>query len=289
MGLNKEELAHLEEKAHSLRHSIVNTVLYAGSGHIGGALSALDIMVILYYHFMNHRPEDPNWEDRDRFVLSKGHAGIGFVSILADLGYIEPEQLKTFNLTGSKLGIHLDSNNVPGVDASTGSLGHGLSIALGMALAARQLKKNYRTFCILGDGECDEGSVWEAAMATAHFNATNLVTFVDRNHFMIDGNTEDVMKLEPFADKWRAFGFEALVINGHDYNALHDAIEHALAGTEKPVKPVVIICDTVKGCGIDFMEGNYRWHYGAINEEVAEQCHRSLDQYYQKRMQEKGA
>ena len=286
MGLSKEELARLETKAHDLRHSIVNTVLFAGSGHIGGALSALDIMVMLYYHFMNHKPGDPHWEDRDRFVLSKGHAGIGFASILADLGYIEKEQLKTFNLTGSKLGIHLDSNRIPGVDASTGSLGHGLSIALGMALAARQLKKNYRTFCILGDGECDEGSVWEAAMAISHFGATNLVTFIDRNQYMIDGNTEEVMKLEPFAEKWRAFGFDTLIINGHSFNELHTAIEHALAASEKPV---AIVCNTVKGCGVNFMEGNYKWHYGAINEDVAEQCHRSLDQYYEKRVQEKGA
>jgi transketolase len=282
MGLSIEELRRLEDKANELRHITVDTVLHAGSGHIGGAMSAMDIMAILYYRFMSIKRDDPQWQDRDRFILSKGHAGIGFVSILADLGYLEREKLKTFNLTGSDLGIHLDSNKVPGVDASTGSLGHGLSIALGMALAARQLQKDFVTYCVLGDGECNEGSVWEAAMAAAHYNATNLITFVDRNRCMIDGDTEDVMKLEPFAEKWRAFGFDALEIDGHSFIALNNAIEHAL----KAEKPVAIICNTIKGCGIDFMAGDFRWHYGAINEELAEKCHASLDRYYQERLKQ---
>ena len=284
MGLNLEELRCLEAKANELRHMTVDTVLHAGSGHIGGAMSVMDIMTILYYRFMRIKKEDPHWEDRDRFILSKGHAGIGFVSILADLGFLEREQLKTFNLTGSDLGIHLDCNKAPGVDASTGSLGHGLSIALGMALAARQLNKDFITYCVLGDGECNEGSVWEAAMAVSHYNATNLITFVDRNRCMIDGDTEDVMKLEPFADKWRAFGFDTLEIDGHSFVELNDAIEHAL----KAEKPVAIICNTIKGCGIDFMAGDFRWHYGAINEELAEKCHASLDRYYQTRLEGKG-
>ena len=284
MGLNLEELRCLEAKANELRHMTVDTVLHAGSGHIGGAMSVMDIMTILYYRFMRIKKEDPRWEDRDRFILSKGHAGIGFVSILADLGFLEREQLKTFNLTGSDLGIHLDCNKAPGVDASTGSLGHGLSIALGMALAARQLNKDFITYCVLGDGECNEGSVWEAAMAVSHYNATNLITFVDRNRCMIDGDTEDVMKLEPFADKWRAFGFDTREIDGHSFRELNDAIEHAL----KAEKPVAIICNTIKGCGIDFMAGDFRWHYGAINAELAGKCHASLDQYYQTCLEGKG-
>lgn len=284
MGLNLEELRRLEAKANELRHVTVDTVLNAGSGHIGGAMSVMDIMTILYYRFMRIKKEDPHWQDRDRFILSKGHAGIGFVSILADIGYLEREQLKTFNLTGSDLGIHLDCNKAPGVDASTGSLGHGLSIALGMALAARQLNKDFITYCVLGDGECNEGSVWEAAMAVSHYNATNLITFVDRNRCMIDGDTEDVMKLEPFAAKWRAFGFDTLEIDGHSFVELNDAIEHAL----KAEKPVAIICNTIKGCGIDFMAGDFRWHYGAINAELAEKCHASLDRYYQTRLEGKG-
>src|SRR5690554_5558333 len=186
MALGKEEQRRLEAKANELRHITVDTVLHAGSGHIGGALSAMDIMTILYYDVMNIKPEEPDWEDRDRFILSKGHAGIGFTSILADKGFIDKELLKSFNHTGSSLGIHLDANKVPGVDASTGSLGHGLAIALGMTLAARHNDKDYKTYCVLGDGECNEGSVWESAMAAAHYKATDLITFIDRNQLMLD-------------------------------------------------------------------------------------------------------
>ncbi len=188
--------------------------------------------------------------------------------------------MKTFNLTGSKLGIHLDSTKVPGVEASTGSLGHGLSIALGMALTATLKQKDYTVYCMLGDGECDEGAVWEAAMAVSHFNAHNLITFVDRNHAMIDGNTEDIMKLEPFADKWTAFGFHTEVIDGHDFVA----IEEAISGAKNRETPTCIILDTVKGQGVDFAAGDYRWHYGAIDEALAKQAHESLDLYYEKRL-----
>lgn len=280
MALEREKRLALEAKANELRHVIVDTVLHAGSGHLGGALSMIDMATLLYYHEMQVDPSRPDWADRDRFIMSKGHAGIGFVAVLADLGYIEKEDLKTFNLTGSKLGIHLDGNKVPGVDASTGSLGHGLSIALGMALAARLNQKSYYTYCMLGDGECDEGSVWEAAMAVANFGATNLITMVDRNHAMIDGNTEDVMRLEPFPDKWTAFGFHTEVVDGHDFDAMLAAIEAAKARTDKPT---CLILDTVKGQGVNFAAGDYKWHYGAINDELAVQAHESLDAYYEER------
>lgn len=281
MALSKDELLRLEEKANQLRHDIVETVFYAGSGHLGGALSMIDAVTILYYHHMKIDRSNPNWEDRDRFILSKGHAGIGFVTILADLGFIPREDLKTFNLTGSKLGIHLDSNKAPGVDASTGSLGHGLSIALGTALGARHLKKDFWTYCLLGDGELNEGSVWEAAMATAQFKATNLITMVDRNHAMIDGNTEDVMGLEPLKDKWEAFGFHTLELDGHDFQALDEAILEAKATKDKPS---CLILDTAKGKGVSFASGDYRWHYGAIDEKLKNEAFASLDQYYQDRL-----
>lgn len=281
MVLTKEKRLVLEEKAKDLRHLIIDTVYHAGSGHLGGALSMLDTAVVLYYDLMHIDKNDPNFIDRDRFILSKGHAGIGYVCILADLGYLPKEDLKTFNLTGSKLGIHLDANKASGVDASTGSLGHGLSIALGMALSATLQKKHYTTYCILGDGECNEGSVWEAAMAIANFNATNLITMVDRNHAMIDGNTEDVMKLEPFADKWTAFGFCTEVVNGHDMNAVHNAV---LAAKGRKDKPTCIILDTVKGEGVSFAAGDYKWHYGAINESLAVKAHESIDAHYQMRI-----
>ena len=201
--------------------------------------------------------------------------------MLVDFGWNDPEQLKTFNHTNSKMGIHLDSNKVIGVDASTGSLGHGLPIAVGTALAARVLGKDYKTYCILGDGECDEGSNWEAAMAASNFKVTNMISFVDRNKCMIDGETENVMKLEPFADKWRSFGFIVKEVDGHNIKELCDAIDFALEN--KTDSPVMIIANTIKGAGIDFMEGNYRWHYGAIDEEKYKKAIESLDKYYEAR------
>ena len=281
MPLSKSEWLALEKKAHELRNLCLDTTYWAGSGHIGGGMSVMDMMTVLYHKYLNIKVEDPNWEDRDRFILSKGHSGIAYAPVLVDKGFNDPEQLKTFNLSNSKMGIHLDSNKVVGVDASTGSLGHGLSIALGTALAARVLGKSYKTYCILGDGECDEGSNWEAAMAIAHYNATNVISFVDRNKCMIDGRTEDVMNLEPFADKWRAFGFIVKEVDGHNISELCDAIDFALNEADKPV---MIIANTIKGEGIDFMADDYHWHYGAIDEAKYNQAKESLEKYYQKRV-----
>ena len=281
MALTKQEWVALETKANELRNLTLDTTHWAGSGHIGGGLSCMDMLTILYYKYLN-LSDDPNWEDRDRFILSKGHAGIAWAPVLCDKGYNDPEQLKTFNLTNSRMGIHLDANKVPGVDASTGSLGHGISIALGTALAARAMKKDYWTYCILGDGECDEGQVWEAAMAAAHFGVTNLITFVDRNKCMIDGPTEEVMKLEPFADKWAAFGFEVRMVDGQNLDELDDAIAFAKANTTG--KPVAIIADTAKGAGIKSIEGDYLWHYGAMDEAKYEMSKKSLATYFQQRL-----
>lgn len=281
MSLTIDETLRLEKKAHALRLLALDTVGWAGSGHIGGALSAMDILTILYHKYLRKDPANPAKPDRDRFVLSKGHIGVGFAPVLADLGYFEAELLKEYNHTGSPLGMHLDSLKVPGVEASTGSLGHGLSLALGMALAARVKGEAWRTFVLLGDGECDEGSVWEAAMAAAHYKATNLVTFVDRNKCMIDGPTEEVMTLEPFADKWRAFGFEVMEVDGHNFASLAAAIDRALDAKEKPV---VIIANTVKGAGIDFIEGNYAWHYGSFDAGKTVKAKESLARYYDRRV-----
>ncbi len=280
MALTKQEWLRLEDKANDLRSLCLETTYWAGSGHIGGSFSAADILTVLYYKYMNFDPKNPTDPDRDRCVVSKGHIGIILAAMFADLGLIEKEDLKTFNLTGSKLGMHLDSNKVKGLDASTGSLGHGSSIALGMTLAARLRKQSYKTFLILGDGECDEGSVWEAAMATAHFKANNLITIVDRNHNMIDGNTEDVMALEPFPDKWKAFGFDVKVINGHRFDELCEAIEYALQAKDKPV---CIIADTVKGQGVSYMAGNYKWHYGAMDDDKYATAKKDLKEYYESR------
>jgi len=284
MALHKEVLINLENKAHELRHLCLNTVVWAGSGHVGGSLSSMDIMTVLFHKHMMVDPKNPKWEDRDRFVLSKGHCGVGFAPVLADKGYFDKELLKEYNHTGSPLGMHLDSTKVPGVDASTGSLGHGLPIALGMALAARVTGKKYMTYCLIGDGECDEGVIWEAAMSISHYKATNVITIVDRNKCMMDGKTEDIMQLEPFADKWRAFGFEVLEIDGNNIVAIDEALSTAKEFKEKPV---VIIAHTTKGCGVNFMEDNYRWHYGGLDEDKLKEAQNSLDSHYETRM--KGA
>ena len=281
MALSKQEWLALEKKAYELRNLCLDTTFWAGSAHIGGGMSVMDMLTILYYKYMKIDVANPNWEDRDRLILSKGHAGVAYASVLCELGFNDKEQLKTFNLTNSKMGIHLDSNKVIGVDASTGSLGHGLPIAVGTGLAARVLGKDYKTYCILGDGECDEGSNWEAAMSAAHFKVDNVISFVDRNKCMIDGRTEDVMSLEPFSDKWRAFGFIVKEVDGHNFNELSEAIDFAL---ENKGAPVMIIANTIKGEGIDFMEDNYLWHYGAIDDEKYAKAKESLDKHYAKRV-----
>ncbi|MDR1465878.1 MAG: transketolase [Oscillospiraceae bacterium] len=282
MALSKQEWIELENKAHELRNLCLDTTHWAGSGHIGGGLSCMDMLTILYYKYLSLDPSNPDWADRDRFILSKGHAGIAWAPVLVSKGYNDPEQLKTFNLTNSKMGIHLDANKVVGVDASTGSLGHGLPIAVGTALAARVQKKDYWTYCIMGDGECDEGEIWEAAMSAAHFGVTNLISFVDRNECMIDGPTEDVMKLEPFADKWAAFGFLVKEVDGQNLDQLDDAIAFAKANTTG--KPVVIISHTKKGAGIAHIEGDYKWHYGAMDEDSYQKGKASLAEYHQARL-----
>ncbi len=281
MPLSKKEWIALEKKASQLRQLTLDVCNWAGSAHMGGSLSSIDFLTVLYYKYLNFDPKDYSNPDRDRCVVSKGHIGVALAAMFSDLGLIERESLKTFNLTGSKLGIHLDSNKVPGLEASTGSLGHGSALALGMALAGRVTGHKYKSWVLLGDGECDEGSVWEAAMATASFHCTELVTVVDRNHAMIDGFTEDVMKLEPFADKWRAFGFDVLEVNGHHLEEIANAIEYAYAATEKLV---CIILDTVKGEGIDFMAGDYKWHYGAMDSDKYKLATEQLQAYEAKRL-----
>jgi transketolase len=281
MPLEKDDFLMLEQKARELRKLIIDTVVWAGSGHVGGSLSSIDMMTLLYHKVMKIDPKRPDWEDRDRFILSKGHIGVGLAPVLADKGYFPKEWLETYNHTHSLLGMHLDKHKVPGLDASTGSLGHGLPISLGLALSARLKKQDFKTYCLMGDGECDEGSVWEAAMAISHYKATNVVAIVDRNRCMIDGETKDVMTLEPFTDKWRAFGFNVIEVNGHDMNELYDAIEAAHRETEKPS---AIIMNTLKGCGVDFMSGNYKYHYAGFDEERAQHCKNEIDRYHDERM-----
>ncbi|MBI9106520.1 MAG: transketolase [Spirochaetales bacterium] len=281
MGLEREEYLRLDNKARELRKLIIDTVVWAGSGHVGGALSSIDILTLLYYKYMNIDVDNPGWEDRDRFILSKGHIGVGLAPVLADKGFFSKELLETYNHTGSSLGMHLDKNKVVGLDASTGSLGHGLPLSLGLGLSARLKGQSFKTYCLMGDGECDEGSVWEAAMAISHYKLTSVIPIVDRNRCMIDGRTSDVMTLEPFADKWRSFGFEVLEVDGHDLHSLSDAIETARMAS---VKPAVIIANTKKGCGVEFMTDDYRYHYAGFDVDKAEECRVEIDRYHEMRI-----
>lgn len=281
MSLTTQQWRELEDKAHELRSLTLDTCIWAGSGHIGGSLSAMDLLTVLYHHTMRFDAAHLDDPDRDRFVLSKGHIGIGIDSVLAELGCFPKEWLTQFNHTRSPLGIHPDSAKVPGIEFSTGSLGHGLSLALGTALAARVLGRQYRTFCLMGDGECDEGSVWEAAMAASAWHVGSLVAFVDRNRAMMDGLTENVMPLEPLADKWRAFGWEVHEIDGHSIPDIVEAIDTSLTTTDQPS---VVLLDTVKGAGIDFIEGDYKWHYGSFDGEKAAKAREALASYHDRRL-----
>ena len=282
MSLTKKEWISLEKKASYLRHKTAEVCVWAKGAHIGGAYSSADVLTALYYYVMNFNKDNYLDDNRDRLIISKGHAGVITAPILADIGILDESLLPTYNHTGSPFGVHLDKRKVPGLEASTGSLGHGLSIGLGLAMAARLKKKDYFTYVLLGDGECDEGSIWEAAMSVAHFKVTNLITIVDRNKCMIDGRTEDVMSLEPFADKWRAFGFDVIEVDGHNMDEIITALLQAKAN--KTDKPICIILNTFKGEGVGFMKDNYKWHYGTLNEEQLAEAFRDLDEYEAQRI-----
>ncbi|HDP34790.1 MAG TPA: transketolase [Candidatus Hydrogenedentes bacterium] len=273
MPLTDQERRDMEALAKTLRRHTVDVTGWSGGAHIGGSLSMMDILTLLYWKYMKIDPANPEWEDRDRLVLSKGHGGVGHAVVLAHRGFFDPEELRKFNETDSMLGMHLDSLKVPGCEASTGSMGHGLPEAVGMALGARVLKKDWKVYCIIGDGESNEGSIWEAAMSASHYKLDNLIVIQDRNHMMIDGPTEEVMSLEPLADKWRAFGFDTREVNGHDLDQLAEAIEYAQ--TVKG-KPVMLLCDTIKGKGVDFMENDPAWHYGGLSAELVEKAKNSI-------------
>lgn len=252
----------LRHKAREIRKDIIKMLGEAGSGHPGGSLSAADIVTVLFFHELRIDPKRPDWPERDRFVLSKGHAAPVLYAALARRGFFPQEELMTLRKLDSRLQGHPDMRKVPGVDMSTGSLGQGLSVANGMALAARLDQKNYRVYALLGDGELDEGMVWEAAMASAHYKLDNLTAFVDHNGLQIDGPITEVMSPEPVADKWRAFGWHVLSIDGHDLEQIMDALNEA-----KTVKgkPTMIVAATVKGKGVSFMENQVGWHGVAPN------------------------
>ncbi|NLM76084.1 MAG: transketolase [Clostridiaceae bacterium] len=266
----------LKKTATMIRKGIITAVASAGSGHPGGSLSLADILTYLYFKEMNVDPQNPKDPDRDRFVLSKGHCSPGLYSTLAHRGFFPVEDLKGFRQADSYLEGHPNMEMVPGVDMSTGSLGQGISAAVGMALAGKLDKKNYRVYAALGDGELEEGQVWEAAMAAVHYKLDNLTAFVDYNGLQIDGNISDVMNPEPIADKFAAFGWNVISINAHDFDEIEKAVEAAKACKDKPT---VIVAHSVKGKGVSYMENQAQWHGSAPKKEQAEQALKELDEY----------
>ncbi len=265
-------IADLELVSRGLRRQVISMISRANSGHPGGSLSAADIVAALYFRVMRHKPSDPGWAGRDRFILSKGHAAPILYAALAESGYFPLEELNTLRQLGSRLQGHPDVNLTPGVEMSSGSLGQGLSFGVGVALAGRLDQSDFHAYVLLGDGECDEGQVWEAAMAAAHFKLDHLTAIVDHNELQLDGRCCDVMGIEPLADKWRAFGWDTVEIDGH-------SMERIVAALERPTtreKPRAIIAHTVKGKGASFMEGNVGFHGKAPTRQETEQALKEL-------------
>ncbi len=267
------DIAHLREIARQARIDVIRMLAAAGSGHPGGSLSEIEILVALYGHILRHDPQSPQWPGRDRFVLSKGHGIPGLYAVQAALGYCSRDDLMTLRQVDSPFQGHPDRCRLPFMEASTGSLGQGLSIAVGYALASRLDGDPFRVYCVIGDGESQEGQIWEAALSASKYKLDNMVCVLDYNKAQIDGYVHDVMPIEPIADKWAAFGWHVIPVDGHDLDALIAAFEEA---KNVKGKPTFILADTVKGKGVSFMEGKVDWHGTAPTAEQAEQAIREL-------------
>ena len=270
--IDTNKIKALEDKARKIRRHVLNMIYEAGSGHPGGSLSCVDILTTLYFHTMHHDPSRPKWIERDRFILSKGHAAPALYATLAESGYFPLEELPGLRKLGSMLQGHPDSR-VPGVEFSSGSLGQGLSIASGVALAGKLDGKTHRIYTLLGDGESDEGQVWEAAMLASHYKLDNLTAIVDRNGLQIDGLTEKIMRLEPIAGKWKAFGWHTIEIDGNKIEEIAASIDEA---NKIQGRPTVIIAHTFKGKGISFMEWMNSFHGRALSKEEMEKALQEL-------------
>jgi transketolase len=260
-GRNVTE-SYLTDRAKFVRLETVRLTKIAGAGHYSSTFSAAELFAALYYGELHIRPAEPDWPDRDRFILSKGHAAIGLYPILADLGFFDKALLDDYTRFGSPFGDHPDMKKIPGIDFSSGSLGHGLSVSVGMALAARVQERSHRIFCLMGDGELNEGQVWEAAAAAGHFGLQSLVGIVDRNGLCIDGHTEEIMSVEPIDERSAAFGWDVQRIDGHDLTAILDAFDRLPVPGEG--KPQLIVADTIKGRGVKMMEMSLNWHVGNL-------------------------
>jgi transketolase len=267
------DIDKLKELAHKSRIDVIKMLEAAQSGHPGGSLSEMEIVVSLFAHEMNVDPNNPHDPERDIFILSKGHGIPGQYAVMANLGYFNPEDLNNLRSLGSCFQGHPDRVRCDGIEASTGSLGQGLSIAVGFAMAAKLDKTARRVYCVIGDGESQEGQIWEAVLSAPKFQLDNLVAILDYNKGQIDGYVKDVMPIEPIADKWRAFGWHVITVNGHDFEEIIDALDEAKTIDDKPT---FIIADTVKGKGVSFMEGEIGWHGKAPDAEQAEQALQEL-------------
>jgi transketolase len=256
-NLSSEELAELVRKSYKCRKNVLKMMRF-GEGHIGGAFSSLDILTVLYNKILNHDPKNPKWPERDRFILSAGHKCLGLYTVLADQGYFGEDVLWTYNQLNTRVPMHPDEKALPGIEFPTGSLGHGLPVANGMALSGRIDGQAYKVFVILGDGECAEGSVWEAAMAAANFKIDNLVAIIDRNGLQVNGRTSDIMNTAILEDKFASFGWEVKTIDGHDFNKIFDTLAHTpfVKG-----KPSCVVADTVKCKGLTFGEDKFEFHH----------------------------
>ncbi|ASB91345.1 transketolase [Bacillus sonorensis] len=269
-----EDIKFLKRKAAEIRKLLLETIYEAGTGHTGSSLSNTDILTVLYYNVMNVDPQNPTWEDRDRYIQSKGHAVESYWAVLADRGFFPKEELKTFSKFNSRLIGH-PNNKVPGVEMNTGSLGHGLSVSVGMALAAKKDHKSYRVFTLMGDGELAEGSVWEAAMAASQYKLDNLIGIIDRNRLQITGSTSDVMSNEPLDKKWESFGWSVVEVNGNDIAELVEVLNEV----PKTIgKPTIILANTIKGKGISLAENVAGWHHHVPTKEEYELAMKELSE-----------
>lgn len=273
--MDEKRLNELRRYSTIIRKHIIEAVYHAASGHPGGSLSSADIMSVLYFNEMRVDPKNPSWEDRDRFVLSKGHCSPALYGALAEKGFFPKEEIFKFRNINSFLEGHPSMRYVPGVDMSTGSLGQGISAAVGMAIAGKLDKKDYYVYALLGDGEIQEGQVWEALMSAAHYKLNNLIAFLDHNCLQIDGNITEVLSPEPVADKFRAFGWEVITIDGHSHKEIIDAISQAKKIEDKPT---MIIAETIKGKGVSFMENEAGWHGSPPNKEQRDRAIAELDE-----------
>ncbi|MEW6025766.1 MAG: transketolase [Planctomycetota bacterium] len=273
MALSSDKIASLQSRAKVIRQHIIRMIGKAGSGHPGGSLSAVEILVALYFHKLRINHKEPKWPDRDRFLMSKGHAAPVWYAALAEVGFFQVKELDSLRKMGSTLQGHPDMKRTPGVEMSSGSLGQGLSISNGIAMAGKLDNKPWRVYALLGDGECQEGQVWEAAMSAAHYKLDNLCALLDFNGLQIDGPIEKVMSPLPLADKWAAFGWNVITVDGHNIEEIIAALDKA--ETIKG-KPTMIVCKTVKGKGVSFMENRHEWHGKAPNPQQVEAALREL-------------